>query len=570
MNKQRYLDLIELAVGAYTEEHIARYTADVKENGLREHGYPRLAANIGILLANGRGMHRLSYFPEMMSLCCSEIPVAKARAGGNVGNDFSVKEIVLCLTALEQAGTYPRCTTEQWRQQLATIDPYKTYSCIAPVPPKVVGNWAAFAAASEQTRAAAGLGNSDAFIHNQILSQLLVFDENGMYRDPHEPLVYDMVTRLQLALALERGYRGQGRDALEAHLHRSARPTLLMQSVSGEIPFGGRSNQFLHNETFYAALCEFYASWYHTLGDDALAGQFKSAARLAVNSLMPWLGGSETFHVKNRYPQDSMIGCEGYAYFDKYMVTMGSWAYLAYHFADGSIEERPCPAETGGYIWSTSTHFHKDFLCAGGYAVEIETDADFTYDANGIGRIHKAGAPGAICLSVPFPCAAVTYRLCAPNPTPLAIGGGVRGADGTWCFVSEKGTRLTQGEPYASAEQAALTYTCTLPNGCSFTQAVTVEQSGVTLTVSGEGEVAIELPIFVSDGQITSVRSISDNEISVLLDGWCCRYRSSEPLVLTTHADGAPVVYQNRNGLYHRAQLCGANCVRLHIEITPA
>ena len=34
---------------------------------------------------------------------------------------------------------------------------------------------------------------------------------------------------------------------------KSADITLAMQSATGEIPFGGRSNQFLHNETFYAA-----------------------------------------------------------------------------------------------------------------------------------------------------------------------------------------------------------------------------------------------------------------------------------------------------------------------------
>lgn len=76
-----------------------------------------------------------------------------------------------------------------------------------------------------------------------------------MYRDPHEPIVYDMVTRLQLAMALYFGFEGECAKRLEEHLEKSADLTLKMQSITGEIPFGGRSNQFLHNETFYAALC---------------------------------------------------------------------------------------------------------------------------------------------------------------------------------------------------------------------------------------------------------------------------------------------------------------------------
>ena len=51
MKKEKYLDLMEQAVGAYTDEQIAAYTEKVRADGLKEHGYPRLTANIGILLA---------------------------------------------------------------------------------------------------------------------------------------------------------------------------------------------------------------------------------------------------------------------------------------------------------------------------------------------------------------------------------------------------------------------------------------------------------------------------------------------------------------------------------------
>ena len=91
--KERYLDLIDRAVEAYTEDHIARYTREVRENGLTEHGYPRLTADIGILLAHGRHPERLAYFPDMMDLCCREIPLASDRPA-RAGNEFSVKELI--------------------------------------------------------------------------------------------------------------------------------------------------------------------------------------------------------------------------------------------------------------------------------------------------------------------------------------------------------------------------------------------------------------------------------------------------------------------------------------------
>lgn len=160
---------------------------------------------------------------------------------------------------VERAGIFEKSVTDAWREELKKINPHTTYSVIASVPPKPIHNWAAFGAVSEQLRKYAGIGDESDFIENLIKSQFFSFDENGMYRDPNEPMVYDFVTRLQLALALYFGFDGESAEALEAEFLKATDITLDMQSVTGEIPFGGRSNQFLHNEAFYAALCEFYA-----------------------------------------------------------------------------------------------------------------------------------------------------------------------------------------------------------------------------------------------------------------------------------------------------------------------
>ena len=121
--KEYYIDLMERAADAYTDEHIASYTRDVRENGLREHGYPRLTANIGILLAHGRHPERREIFADMMELCCREMLVARARTP-SAGNDFSVKEIVFCIEEVEKAGLFDPSVTGGWREILAQIDPY--------------------------------------------------------------------------------------------------------------------------------------------------------------------------------------------------------------------------------------------------------------------------------------------------------------------------------------------------------------------------------------------------------------------------------------------------------------
>ncbi len=286
--KELYIDMMEKVVEAYTPEHIKRYTNEVIERGLEEHGYPRLVANLGILIAHGRKQELRDDFLKMMDLCLKEMPTARSRNGGRVGNDFSVKEIVFCLLETEKAGSFSKEITNGWREELSKINPYLTYSQIAGYPPKPMANWAAFGALSEQLRKFAGICDESFFIENQIESQFHAFDENGMCRDPGEPMAYDFVTRLQLAAALYFGFDGDGADRLEEELLKSADRTLYMQSVTGEIPFGGRSNQFLHNETFYAALCEFYADFFKKRGDMKKAGQFKRAARIAVESILPW------------------------------------------------------------------------------------------------------------------------------------------------------------------------------------------------------------------------------------------------------------------------------------------
>ena len=102
-----------------------------------------------------------------------------------------------------------------------------------------------------------------------------------------------------------------------------------MQSACGEIAYGGRSNQFLFNEAYHAACMEFEASRYQKKGNRAMAAACKRSAALATRSVQRYLAIAPDKHVKNRFPRELRYGQEPYAYFDKYMISLGSFLYLA-------------------------------------------------------------------------------------------------------------------------------------------------------------------------------------------------------------------------------------------------
>ncbi|MBQ9431721.1 MAG: hypothetical protein IJU44_09240 [Kiritimatiellae bacterium] len=542
--KSEYLDLVEAAVAAYSDEHIRDYIADVEREGVQEHGFPRLAANLGGLIAAGRQRERIDMFRRMMDICCRDAKKGPMRKEG--GNEFSIKELVAAVCDLERSGIFPKEVTDGWRRDISEVDPWRCYR----VKPKVGDakrsyNWAVFGAASEQTRLGAGMSGDPKFVERYVSDQIRWFDEKGMWRDPHEPLVYDFVTRLQFAQILFSGYDGPSRATLIEHLDRGAEATLAVQSACGEIPYGGRSNQFLHNDTFYAALCEWYAAHFRERGDLAKASRFRAAATRSVAGLRRWLAERPVRHVKNLYSPGSGkpgtgIGCEGYAYFDKYMATMGSWALMAMRFAD----EKPLPVvpeeEISAFV--SSRHFHIVTLRAGEYSAQFDYNADPHYDCNGLGRIHRRGAPPAICISVP--CAKKpSYRTELQNTRTLAIApvaegklepaGSGRDGDGVW----------------ANWRQGALDWRCRLT------------KDGLSSELRGEGDVAISLPAFEFDGKEKTGISCADGALIVRYRGWRCVYRTGGTIVDTG------ISCCNRNGRYRAFEARGKGRLSFSVSI---
>ena len=557
--REKYIDLMEAVFCAYSNEQIDSYIKKTKESGLSEHGFPRLTSNLGILIAHGKKSELKNRFIEMMDLCCNEITTALGRNGSNVGNDFSVKEIIFCLLEIEKANAVDKKLTDGWRKNLESIIPNKTYSVISPNPPERIGNWAAFGAASEQVRKYAGIGCEDAFIENQIKSQLFSFDSNGMYRDPGEPMVYDFVTRLQLAVAMHFGYHGESYEELEEHFLQSADITLMMQSVSGEIPFGGRSNQFLHNEAFFAALCEFYATFFKRKCNKEKAVLFKEAAQRAIDNLNLWLRNDIIHHVKNYYDIDSKFGCESYAYFDKYMVTTGSWLYLAYVFSDDEITDFEDIVKTENYICETSQYFHKIFSRFNDYFIEIDTNADIHYDCSGLGRVHKKNAPSAICLSTPF-SKTPNYCLDIENPTNYAICGGVVMQNGV-IYGFDNNVEYVLVEKCITEKSAFIKFVCKKDTKFLFYQSFVLSNDGVEVIVEGDNRLEITFPVFEFDGKEHTHIRVNENRVEVKYHNSVCEFLGDGII------KDNEMIIANRNGHYKAFSVCGNDKVSLKIKI---
>ena len=561
--KNTYIEIMDRAFRAYTKEQIFDYYERVKTEGLTEHGFPRLAANLGILICHGRHTDLVPLFIDLMDLCCEQMPRVHA------ANDFSVREIVTCLVAVERAGIVDEGKLAEWKSAIAGLDPWKCYDCIAKKPDQLIGNWTLFNAVSEYARVWGGFVKAEEnedYMNLQIATQIIRFDECGMYMDaahqPYKeyvyPILYDYVPRVLFGFLIKFGYNGKHREAIIEALEKSADLTLKMQSVTGEIPFGGRSAQFMHNECTESALLEFYASYFASKGDLKKAGQFKRAARLAAENVLYWFDAAPMKHVKNRYSIESKVGCEAYAYFDKYMITAASMAYLAYLYADDSVEEaETCPAIEGGFVAKTGDQFHKYFLNKGGYFVEIDTDSDKHYEGSGVGRIQKLGAPPQICLSSGF------------GDHPSYVTDGKNWHSLSLCSSCLKGEEIYLGahgvytveEIEARDNDCFASLTCNIGDAVTH-ETVTVSKNGVTITAEADADkVGIEVPAFAFDGAEKSHINLAGKTLTVEYKGFVCTYKTDGQFF------DAKEDICNRNGKYHRFRAVGDEKVSVTVTI---
>ena len=556
VTKKKYIDLIEKALSAYTDEHIKNYFDDEKTNGLTEHGFPRLTVSIGILIAHGKRVDLTPLFLEMMEFCCKTIPKVKA------ANEFSVREIITCILELEKLGAFDKADIARWKGYLATIEPYSCYKVIAKTPTDNVYNWALFTGVSEYMRQYVGLADTEEFVDVQIASQLAHLDENLMYMDAPRfpPMVYDLVSRLLFTLLLHFGYKGKYFEQLDACIKKAGLLSLKMQSVTGEIPFGGRSNQFILNEGLFATIFEFKANRYAKEGNMALAAKFKSRVEEAVASNEYWFSKDPIHHVKNRFPLETRYGCEEYGYFDKYMITTASWLFTAYMICNEDIPKVEFEEKTE--IFKSSDEFNKIFVRGKEYAVEFDLNAGPAYDTNGLGRVHRRGAPSPICLSLPCgDTSKLHYFTNIESSLPISLCSGII-KDGVPKFATD--TQYTVNSYSVVGDDAFVSLTNTFEGGAQVHSDYKVTNDGVEIGVRGDEQIAFALPAFCFDGETYTNISHNGNTLTVAYEGWVCKYTADCAIKsLDTTA-------YNRNGHYRVFYADADKQLKINIEIFKA
>lgn len=446
---------------------------------------------------------------------------------------------------------------EKWKNILSAVKADEKYYTHA----SKTTNRNAYIIGGEALLAKRGLSEPTGFIDTSLKRQIPRFNSLGMYLDNYDkspdmnPVLYDLTTRVQLQFAS--GYGGEESARLDELLRLGGFVTLFTQSATGEMAYGGRSNQYIFNESLIAANCEFEARYYKEKGDLFLAGVYRRAAHLAVTTSEHWLKIGK--HIKN-YSSDSSVGTEQYGNYDKYMATMSSFLAIAYYFADDSIKEEICPAEAGGYVFTESENFHLTVANACGCSVEITPHADPHYDSIGLGRIHFAGIPSGVLLSSP-PAPEPNYRLF--GNIPPAAGSADVILEGGKGISDLKNSDYSVSIIESTYERVVFTVSYI---GCGVTETYTLDSAGLHIKASSNcrKRLGFSFPVLEIGGDLPDAPKIfTENEsgtLRIYFGNYLYKVHSDRNFIKTDR------LISNRNGIY-RIFMIAPETVSLDIDI---
>lgn len=507
----------------------------------------RLASPGAILLAFGRIPELREEIFRTMDWSCAQLPSGEAKSP-----DFWLRELATAYMCLESIAEPDRLA--KWQGDLQRVVPEEHYWQVESETKGVdeLHNWTVYAAGGEVLRDAAGIGSKTdclagtGFFEKYMPAQLKHFTSLGMYRDPNDPITYDITTRLQFLTALAFGYQGTIRGHLEELLRRGALTTLLFMSPEGFVPYGGRSAAFHFEEAIICALAESEARRYKNT-DPRLAGAFKHQARLSLAATERWIVGMTPMrHIKNGFDPADGFGIDSYGHYSVYSLLIASFLGLAAVYADEDIEEAPCPAENGGFALELDGAFHKVFATCRGTSIEIDTQADLHYDATGLGRFLRRGCCPETALAMPF---TATPNFLLPEqyiPREMLAIGSAWQLDGTWTSLAslskELKPKVTVLEESTERVRVHIHYGPVVEE-----YALEEGEVKVRATVVEDAEaVRFTVPLIVSDGSSTSDVSIHGQHATVA-------YREAaytiqfDPSYRTRIDD---TLCANRNGLY--------------------
>ena len=477
---------------------------DPYEKKERQYATPAFACAAAVLYASGYNRELWPQCLKAMDAATSDLAAGKA-ADGHA--DFFTVMLMHAYHVLRHHA--PQARLAEWRQNLTRIVPERIYR--SQPSGERINNWNLVAVSGEWMRHRAGLSADTRWVEASLARQMNEFTPYGMYCDPNDPLAYDHFARYYVVNLLEQGYDGQHAAALDELMERGAWSSLFMQSPHGELPCGGRSAHHQWNEAEQAMTYEVYARKFARRGDRAAAGAFKRAAHLALRSIGRWVRPSgELWVVKNRFDPALRHGYESYSFHSQYNLLTAAKLTVAYLQADDRVEEKPCPAEVGGFAFALQPAFHKVFINAGGMYLEVETRADAKYNPTGLLRVHHPQVDPQ--LSVSDGASAKRAYQTPKRPTrSLSISPAWQDREGAWhALADHDGEMLRDAEVKVIREspesvECEVVYSGALRGGAmAVRQHFTVSPSRVEVSDTVEGEVAglrQYFPLLVTDGK---------------------------------------------------------------------
>jgi hypothetical protein len=477
----------------------------------------------GLLIGAGRCLDLLDAVVRSMDLCCESLAICMHLGQRIAAAEFWTKELMYAYRGL--AGHVPEEKRGRWAQQLAAFDPWQRYgSCRE----RARHNWPVYAICGEQLKQHEGLVDAEEFIDTVLENQVALLTAEGMYRDPGDPATYDLTCRQQMALMLHFGYRGRYREWLDEICRRGALTQLLFTSTTGQMPFGGRSNQFHIMEAMAACICEREARRYAEGGDVARAGALKRAARQAVWAVAPWIQtGGQWWSLKNRFDPALAHGFDEMDYHSAYGALTASLLGTAWLLADDSIAEALTPADAGGHVVELWPAFHRTFATCQGYHVEVDLKGQPRRDATGLGRLHRRGVRPETALSMPLPSFPEVHlsvpaaeREWAIGPVWLDDKGEERRLAECSEQIEEARVRIIREEPDQVSFQVV--YRGDLFGATKVVEKYELSKDGLQFSASITGEVkpvGFAVPLLVTDGQGEARISVRPRGVEVHYEG---------------------------------------------------
>ncbi len=539
--RQMYLDIAERIIRKAVKWINSRgQTIDPVTRKQFTHADSRFPVSAAQLIRQGRCADLLDVTIRSLDYVIKEFPSCNPNKAY-----FYARDIALAFMCIKKF--LSKSQIAEWKNVLSQYNAKALYDFDG-----LTGRWcnvAIYGAVGEYMLIKCGLHSCDNmdFVEGVLKSQLSAFTPLGMYRDPNCPMTYDLAVRQNLVLLLNAGYDGKYESQLREMLRKGTLTQLFYQSVSGEMPFGGRSNQFHHTEAMFCCACEYEANRYYKQGSFRLAGIIKRAARRAVESTLRWqLKGRTYRHIKNMFPLKTMHGCDAYGGVSVYSLLAANLFALAAELCNDKIAECRCPSETGGYFMEILKDFHKIFAGTENISVEIDTDGQEGFDPTGLARIHVKGYPTEMILSngiVAEPKYIVSSRASREN---FAIGPVDIAKNSKWSLADEHKAKIRVSRKTVNFDNVV--FEVFYSGDRNVRQRYEIFNDSIVVTnYFKANQPAITFPIIATDGLAHSKISICEREcrISYRNKKFTIVFDKGSKLKLSKSA------LPNRNGLYH-------------------